>query len=172
MQYTIDLRLKHRPQIHIGMSGGQPLHEVERIGHAVCIQPGVSSRRGEGLFDSFLDSRVALQAALADQSQNGNDIMSKIAIGISSGVALSGSVEAPPDKVHTYIGESFKTAYSLNVLAGPGEIIMSKDVFQAVEDLVTVEPVPPREMMDKTEAWENFRLKGLLPKEDDETPSP
>ena len=119
-----------------------------------------------------VEAAVALQAALADQSQNGNDIMSKIAIGISSGVALSGSVEAPPDKVHTYIGESFKTAYSLNVLAGPGEIIMSKDVFQAVEDLVTVEPVPPREMMDKTEAWENFRLKGLLPKEDDETPSP
>ncbi len=118
-----------------------------------------------------VEAAVALQAALADQSQDGNDIMNKIGIGISSGVALSGSVEALPDKVHTFIGESFKTAYSLNVLAGPGEIIMSKDVFEAVEHLVTVEPVPPREMMDKTEAWENFRLKGLLPKEDDETSS-
>ncbi len=110
-----------------------------------------------------VEAAVALQAALADQSQNGNEIMGKIGIGISSGVALAGSVEALPDKVHTFIGESFKTAYSLNVLAGPGEIIMSKDVFQAVEHLVTVEPIPPREMMDKTEAWENFRLKGLLP---------
>ena len=118
-----------------------------------------------------VEAAVALQEILADQGENGNDILNKIGIGISTGVALSGPVDALSSKIHTFIGESFKTAYSLNVLAGPGEIIISKDVFQAIEHLVMVEPIPPREMMDKTEAWENFRLKGLLPREDHEIPS-
>ena len=118
-----------------------------------------------------IEAAVALQKTLTDQGQNGNDILTRIGIGISTGVALSGPVDALSDKIHTFIGESFKTAYSLNVLAGPGEIIMSKDVFQAIEHLVMVEPIPPREMMDKTEAWENFRLKGLLSRENHEIPS-
>lgn len=105
---------------------------------------------------------LALQEALLNEGTDENRILDKIGIGISSGVALSGPVEALPNKVHTFIGESFKTAYSLNLLAGPGEIIISKDVFHTIEHLVTVEPVPPREMMDKTEPWENFRLKGIL----------
>jgi len=105
---------------------------------------------------------LALQEVLLNEGAEENRILDKIGIGISSGVALSGPVEALPNKVHTFIGESFKTAYSLNVLAGPGEILISKDVFQTVEHMVTVEPIPPREMMDKTEPWENFRLKGLL----------
>jgi class 3 adenylate cyclase/uncharacterized membrane protein affecting hemolysin expression len=104
---------------------------------------------------------LALQKALLDEGTDENRILDKIGIGISSGVALSGPVEALPNKVHTFIGESFKTAYSLNLLAGPGEIIISKDVFHTIEHQVTVEPVPPREMMDKTEPWENFRLKGI-----------
>jgi class 3 adenylate cyclase len=118
-----------------------------------------------------VEAAVALQEVLADQGENGNDILDKIGIGISTGVALSGPVDALSNKIHTFIGESFKTAYSLNVLAEPGEIIISKDVFQAIEHLVMVEPIPPREMMDRTEAWENFRLKGLLPREDHEIPS-
>lgn len=118
-----------------------------------------------------VEAAVALQETLAAQGEDGNDILNKIGIGISTGVALSGPVDALSSKFHTFIGESFKTAYSLNVLAGPGEIIMSKDVFQAIEHLVMVEPIPPREIMDRTEAWENFRLKGLLPRESHETPS-
>lgn len=119
-----------------------------------------------------VEAAVALQEALADQSENGNDTLNKIGIGISTGVALSGPVDALSNKIHTFIGESFKTAYSLNVLAGPGEIIVSKDVFQAIEHLAMVEPIPPTEIMDRTEAWENFRLKGLLPRETNEIPSP
>ncbi len=105
---------------------------------------------------------LALQEALLNEGTEENRILDKIGIGISSGVALSGLVEALTSKVHTFIGESFKTAYSLNLLAGPGEIIISKDVFHTIEEMVTVEPVPPREMMDKTEPWENFRLKEIL----------
>lgn len=119
-----------------------------------------------------VEAAVALQEALADQKENGNEILGKIGIGISTGVALSGPVDALSSKVHTFIGENFKTAYSLNVLAGPGEIIISNDVFQAIEHLVMVEPIPPREVMAKTEAWENFRLKGLLPREGHEIPVP
>ncbi|MEJ2025497.1 MAG: adenylate/guanylate cyclase domain-containing protein, partial [Deltaproteobacteria bacterium] len=118
-----------------------------------------------------VEAALALQATLIEQNDKGNNILNKVGIGISTGVALSGPVDALPSKLHTFIGESFKTAYSLNVLAGPGEIIISKDVFQAIEHLILVEPIPPRELMEKTEAWENFRLKGLLPRENHEATS-
>ena len=118
-----------------------------------------------------VEAALALQATLVEQHEKGNDILNKVGIGISTGVALSGPVDALQSKIHTFIGESFKTAYSLNVLAGPGEIIISKDVFQAIEHLIMVEPIPPREIMEKTEAWENFRLKGLLPRENHEATS-
>ena len=136
-------------------------HVDKFVGGAVCcvfesapLQPDHTERA--------VKAAIALQEALLNEGADGNPILDKVGIGISSGVALSGPVEALSSKIHTFIGESFKTAYSLNLLAGPGEIIISNDVFHSMEDKVTVEPVPPREMMDKTEPWENFRLKELL----------
>ncbi len=51
-------------------------------------------------------------------------------------------------------------------MAGPGEIIMSKDVYESVEQNVSVEPMAPREMAQRTEPWENFRLIKMIEKKD------
>ncbi|HME42122.1 MAG TPA: adenylate/guanylate cyclase domain-containing protein [Syntrophorhabdales bacterium] len=113
-----------------------------------------------------VSAAVAIQEALQNAAGNGNPLLSKVGIGISSGVVLSGHIGTEEKKAFTFIGESFKVAYSLNVMAGPGEIIMSKDVYQSVEQNVSVEPLAPREMAQRTEAWENFRLIKLIERKD------
>lgn len=113
-----------------------------------------------------VSAAVAIQETLQTAASNGNPLLSKVGIGISSGVVLSGHIGPEEKKAFTFIGESFKVAYSLNVMAGPGEIIMSKDVYQSVEQNVSVEPLAPREMAQRTEAWENFRLIKLIERKD------
>jgi class 3 adenylate cyclase len=103
-------------------------------------------------------SAVALQDALRQAAGNGNPLYSLIGIGISSGVALAGQLAAGEFRDSLYIGESFKSAYLLHVIAGAGEIVIGREVYQVMESSLSVEPLPPREMMEKTESWENFRL--------------
>ena len=101
---------------------------------------------------------IDLQDAFRKSGDGGNGLLSRVGIGISSGVVLSGCVGTGTKKELTFIGESFRTAYSLNVLAGAGEIIMSKDAYQLLDNQISVEPLPPREIMQRTKSWESFRL--------------
>jgi class 3 adenylate cyclase len=103
-------------------------------------------------------SAAALQESMQRAEGDGNPLYSSVGIGISSGVALAGHLASGGDGEPLYIGESFKSAYLLHAISAPGEIIISRDVFQVVEGAVIVEPLPPREMMERTEPWENFRL--------------
>ena len=106
-------------------------------------------------------SALAMLKALQSAGNNGNHLLGKVGIGISSGVVLSGPIGTPPITEYTSIGESFRGAYLLNVIAGPGEIVLSKEVYQAVKSFVSGEPLPPREIMQKTGPWENFRLRNI-----------
>jgi class 3 adenylate cyclase len=106
-----------------------------------------------------VESSLALQHVLAKTGQEGgNSLLSQVGIGISSGVVISGHFGEGEHKTHTFIGESFKAAYSLNIMAGPGEILISRDVYELLENHISAEPVPPLEMTRTTASWENFRL--------------
>ena len=107
-------------------------------------------------------SAAAIQKALQQEGGDGNPLYATIGIGISSGVALSGRLAVGEYSEPLYIGESFKSAYLLHVMADPGEIIISRDIYQVMEKSLSVEPLPPREMMERTEPWENFRLLRVL----------
>ncbi len=104
---------------------------------------------------------LALQKALHRAGEDGNPIMGKIGIGISSGVVISAHMGPRSREECAFLGESFKLAYSLNVMAGPGEILISKDVYRKIEGKVSVRPVPPREIMERTEPWEIFRFQSF-----------
>jgi adenylate cyclase len=104
---------------------------------------------------------LALQKALHKAGEDGNPIMRKIGIGISSGVVISARMGPRSREECAFLGESFKLAYSLNVMAGPGEILISKDVYRKIEGRVSVRPVPPREIMERTEPWEIFRFQSF-----------
>jgi adenylate cyclase len=107
---------------------------------------------------------VTMQTALQYANDNGNQLFGRVGVGISSGVVLSGNIGSHSKVGYTFIGESFRIAYSLNVMAGPGEIVISKEVYQLIENLVSVEPLPPREIIDQSESWEYFRLHGIREK--------
>ncbi len=107
-------------------------------------------------------SAVALQENLRQAAGDGNPLYSLIGIGVSSGVALAGHLAAGEFRDTLYIGESFKLAYLLHVMADPGEIVIGREVYQVMERSLSVEPVPPREMMERTESWQNFRLLRVL----------
>lgn len=109
-------------------------------------------------------SAVAIHKALHTEGNPHNQLLGRVGIGISSGVVVSGTIGADTHMTYASIGESFKAAYALNLMAHPGEVVMSKDVYQLVQQLVSVEPLPPREKVDRFEPWENFRLLAVLDK--------
>ena len=111
-----------------------------------------------------IKAAVAMQRACGNAGEKGNPLFCRVGIGISSGVVLTGPTASHEKDGYTFIGESLKAAYSLNVMANPGEIVMSKDVYQSVENFVSVEPLPPQEIRQRIEPWENFRLRQLLGK--------
>lgn len=105
-----------------------------------------------------ISAAVDMQDAFRADSSSENQLLSRVGIGISSGIVLSGTIGPEVKKELTFLGESFKIAYSLNVMAGPGEIIVSRDAYLLLKNRISVEPLPPREMMQRTQSWENFRF--------------
>jgi len=99
---------------------------------------------------------LALQEALRNAGEDANPVMGKVGIGISSGVVISARMGPRSREECAFLGESFKLAYSLNVMAGPREILVTKDVYRKIMGRVSVKPVPPREIMERTEPWEIF----------------
>jgi adenylate cyclase len=107
-------------------------------------------------------SAAALQRVLRQGGGDGNPLYPLIGIGISSGVTLTGRLAVGKHRESLHIGETFKSAYLLHAMSRPGEIVISRDVYQVMESSVSVEPLPPVEMMERTEPWENFRLLRVL----------
>jgi class 3 adenylate cyclase len=101
---------------------------------------------------------MSIRKTFEQASQKGNPLLTMAGFGISSGVVVSRPLLSHECAESAFMGESFKEASSLNMMAGPGEIIISKDVYQSIENLVSIEPLPPRERTQRTESWENFRL--------------
>ncbi|MBP1719275.1 MAG: hypothetical protein H6Q43_2713 [Deltaproteobacteria bacterium] len=103
-------------------------------------------------------SALAMQRTLQGVDRNENPLLRRVGIGITSGIVLSGHLASRGDEKHAFVGESFKEAYLLNLMAAPGEVTLSRDVYQLIQDLVSVDPLPPLEMNEKRASWESFRL--------------
>ena len=101
---------------------------------------------------------VSIQKALQESAENGNELLRRVSIGISTGVVLSGKVPSGETSSPFYVGEIFEEAASLNRAAQEGEIVISRDVYQSVQNLVAVEPLPPLDTGGGRGSWEAFRL--------------
>lgn len=101
---------------------------------------------------------VSIQKTLQEAAQNGNELLRKVSIGISTGVVLSGQVPSGETSSPFYVGEIFEEAASLNRAAREGEIVISRDVYLSVQNLVAVEPLPPLGGGGGRGSWETFRL--------------
>ena len=101
---------------------------------------------------------VSIQKALQEDASIGNELLRKVSIGISTGVVLSGQVPSGETSSPFYVGQIFEEAASLNRAAREGEIVISRDVYQSVQNLVAVEPLPPQGAGGERGSWEAFRL--------------
>ena len=102
-----------------------------------------------------------MQKELQERGKKGNELLSRIGIGINSGVVVSGNIGSSVKMEYTVIGDSVNVASRLNGLAGAGEIIISQSTFLPIKDLISVKPLPPQTVKGKAEPIGVFSLLDL-----------
>ena len=104
---------------------------------------------------------VAMHKELQEVAASKNELLSKIGIGINSGVLVSGNLGSDIKMEYTVVGDSVNIAARLVALAGPGEIIISSYTFELIQHLVLVEPLPPQMVKGKSEPIGAFQVMGI-----------
>ena len=131
------------------------------IGDAVLGVFGVPIAHADHA-ERAVKAMVEMQKELQQRAgQSNNLLLSRIGVGINSGVVVSGTLGSQVKMEYTVIGDSVNIASRLNRLAGPGEIIISKSVYDQAIHLVSVKALPPQPMKGKSEMVEAFQVLGL-----------
>ena len=99
-----------------------------------------------------------MQKAFLTKRENENDLLQSVGIGINSGVVVSGNIGSQDKMEYTVIGDCVNLAAHLYRLADPGEIIISKSVYDQLKDILDVYPLPVQYIKGKSEPVETFRL--------------
>ena len=102
-----------------------------------------------------------MQKAFRNKRENENDLLQSVGIGINSGVVVSGNIGSQDRMEYTVIGGCVNLAAHLYRLADPGEIIISKSVYDQIKDILEVNPLPVQYIKGKSEPVETFRLLGI-----------
>jgi adenylate cyclase len=105
-----------------------------------------------------------MQKKFMNKQNNGNSLLQSVGIGINSGVVVSGNIGSQDKMEYTVIGDTVNLAAHLNKLAGSGDIIISKSVYENLEDIITVKPLSPQHIKGKTKPVETFKLLSIKDK--------
>jgi len=130
------------------------------IGDAVLAVFGVPAFRDNHI-ELAVRSAIAMQEEFKKMSLEQNPFFGEIGIGINSGLVVSGNIGSQSKMEYTIIGDSVNTASRLNGLAKSGEIIVSKNVMDGVENMFEAETLPKQKVKGKAEAIEVFKLTGI-----------
>jgi len=112
---------------------------------------------------------IDMQKKFMNKQNNGDSLLQSVGIGINSGVVVSGNIGSQDKMEYTVIGDTVNLAANLNSLANPGEIIITKSVYENLEDIITVKPLSPQHIKGKTKPVETFKLLSIKDKHNAET---
>ena len=129
------------------------------IGDAVLGVFGVPIPRADHA-ERAVKAAIAMQSELQQQAGK-NPLLSRIGIGINSGVVVSGNLGSQVKMEYTVIGDSVNVASRLKQIAGPGEIIISKSIYELMKHMISVKDLPPQEVKGKSELVEAFQVLNL-----------
>ncbi len=102
-----------------------------------------------------------LMDQLHRSSINGNPLLSSVGIGIHTGPIVSGNIGSQIKMEYTVIGDTVNLASRLSGLAAPGEVLVTKAVYQRLHGLVRVEPAGTRTIKGKIAPVETFRVTSI-----------
>ena len=105
-----------------------------------------------------------MQKKFMDKRCNGNSLLQSVGIGINTGIVVSGNIGSQDKMEYTVIGDTVNLTAHLNRLARPGEIIITKSVYENLEDMITVKPLSPQYIKGKTKPVETFKLLSIKDK--------
>ncbi len=131
------------------------------IGDAVLGIFGIPVRQRNHVV-SALKAAVEIQRRLNRAAKWGNPLLSVVGIGINTGVVVSGNIGCQVKMEYTVIGDTVNVASRINGLAGPGEIIISKSIFESQSRRIKAVPLPPHTIKGKTEPVEVYKLIDTL----------
>jgi len=105
-----------------------------------------------------------MQKKFMNKRYNENSLLQSVGIGINSGIVVSGNIGSQDKMEYTVIGDTVNLTAHLNRLARPGEIIITKSVYENLEDMITVKPLSPQYIKGKTKPVETFKLLSIKDK--------
>jgi len=85
-----------------------------------------------------------------------------VGIGLHTGEAVVGNVGSETRKDYSAVGDVVNLCKRLQEMAGPDEILISREVYDGARDRVRVEPLPPVQVKGRQTLEEVFRLVGPL----------
>ncbi len=104
---------------------------------------------------------IAMQQELQQGAGSKNVLLTKIGIGINSGVLVSGNLGSDIKMEYTVIGDNVNIASRVLAVAESGKIIITDPTFALTQHLISVAPLPPQRVKGKSEPLGVFEVLGL-----------
>jgi adenylate cyclase len=127
------------------------------IGDAVMGVFGVPVFRQDHI-ERAVRAAVHMQDELHKQSLHGNQLLASVGISIHTGTVVAGNVGSQSKMEYTVIGDSVNVTSRLNALAGTGEVVVSRQVKEKIDHLMTTESLGLQNLKGKSEPVEAFKV--------------
>jgi adenylate cyclase len=131
------------------------------IGDAVLGVFGVPVFRQDHVARA-LGAAMALQEELRKKSMNGNLLLASVGISIHTGIVVAGNVGSQSKMEYTVIGDTVNIASRLNGFSGAGEVIISHQVKEKVDDKIKTEALGAQLLKGKAQPVEVYKVTQLI----------